>query len=376
MNKYKIGKEEADSVELKCLLINRGVTVDNEVFARFGGRCRLHRNPETCNSFRLSDGTNVQLNDMETDSDFRLGIADDRPALFHGDEQLDFVSFERKTRFYEQRTSSGRPFLGNVVLQGCDFVSFPCIWSCEYAAAGCPCSFCFAGAEFERRAKAGERMPDALSATDVAETVRYAVEHKDATGIQITGGSTFGGETEHRHIVACLRAIADMKLGLEGETLLYLTPPKHSEYLDEYFSLGADRIACSLEVWDEELAKLVTPGKIRFTSRARHLSALEYIAKRYGRNRAFSNFVIGLERFETLKEGATYLARRGIIPSASVWMPGRRIPDGITRPSLDYFRRVKDMLAALYYRYMLSPAGGCGLNVCIEKDILRLVVGG
>ncbi|MDR2466448.1 MAG: radical SAM protein [Prevotellaceae bacterium] len=365
MNKYRIDKEEADSVVLKCLLINRGVTVDNEVFECFGGQYRLHRNPETCNSFRLSDGTNVQLNDMEPESSFRLGTADDRPALFHRGEQLDFVSFERKTGFYGQRTSGGRPFLGNVVLQGCDFVSFPCIWSCEYAEAGSPCSFCFAGAEFERLAKAGVRMPDALSAADVAEIVRYAVEHGDATGIQLAGGSTFGGETEHCHIVACLRAIAGMKLGLEGEMLLYITPPKHTEYLDEYFALGADRIACSLEVWDEELAKLITPGKVSFSSRARHLSALEYIAKNYGRNKAFSNFVIGLERFETLKEGATYLAQRGIIPSASVWMPGGRISGDFQRPSIDYFRRVKDMLDELYLRYMLSPPGGCGLNVCL-----------
>jgi hypothetical protein len=71
-----------------------------------------------------------------------------------------------------------------------------------------------------------------------------------------------------------------------------------------------------------------------------------------------------------LKEGATWLAERGIIPSASVWMPmGRPVMGSMTAPTLDYFRRVKEMLAELYSKYELIPPGGCGLNVCVEKDI-------
>jgi len=30
---------------------------------------------------------------------------------------------------------------------------------------------------------------------------------------------------------------------------------------------------------------------------------------------------------------------------------------------------VKEMLAELYVKHGLIPAGGCGLNVCVEKDI-------
>jgi hypothetical protein len=41
----------------------------------------------------------------------------------------------------------------------------------------------------------------------------------------------------------------------------------------------------------------------------------------------------------------------------------------MTAPGVDFYRAAKEMLAELYSRYNLNPAGGCGLNVCIERDI-------
>jgi hypothetical protein len=374
MKKYNIGKEIADSVELKCLLISQGVKVDDAVYSSFGKDYRLNASPLTCNSLLLSDGTNVQLNDMgflpETLTPFRLRILDEKPALFYENDWVDFVHFHKKTDFYLQKTTSGTPYTGNAVLQGCDFVSFQCLWHCEYAANGKPCAFCFAGAEFENLAKNNQAQPVALAPSDLVEIIRYAVQNGDANSTQITGGSTFSGKTEHKHIAGYLQAIVESNIQLTGEILLYITPPEDRSYIDEYFALGTSRIACSIEVWDEARAKIITPGKIHFTSRERHLKALTYIAEKFGKDKAFSNFIIGLESIETLKEGATWLAERGIIPSASVWMPfGRPVMGSTTTPQLDYFRRVKEMLAELYRKYELIPPGGCGLNVCVEKDI-------
>jgi hypothetical protein len=393
VKKYTIGKEIADSVELKCLLISKGVRVDNTVYKKFGKNYRLNASPLTCNSMLLSDGTNVQLTDVgfhlkhlfgilswnnlklmkyssELATPFQLRVLDEKPALFHENDFVDFVSFHKKTDFYRQKTSSGLPFIGNAVLQGCDFVSFQCLWYCEYAASGKPCEFCFSGAEFETLALKNKPQPPAVEAANVVEIIRYALQNGDANSTQITGGSTFSDKTEYKYIAGYLKAISESDIQLAGEILLYITPPEDRSYIDEYFSLGANRIACSLEVWDESRAKIITPGKIHFTSRERHLSALTYIAEKYGKDKAFSNFIIGLESVETLKAGATWLAERGIIPSASVWIPmGQPVMGSMAAPKLDYFRRVKEMLAEIYSKYGLIPPGGCGLNVCVEKDI-------
>lgn len=144
-------------------------------------------------------------------------------------------------------------------------------------------------------------------------------------------------ETVNRHVG---------KEKISGDILLYITPPKDLSAIDAYFNLGVDKIACSLELWDEKLAETVTPGKIQYTTRKRHLDVLEYIARNYGTGKAFSNFVIGIERFETLREGAVYLAERGIIPTASIWMPmGRPVNNTMQAPGVEYYRKVKELFA-------------------------------
>ena len=45
MNKYKIEKNEIDSVELKCLLISRGIAVDSAVYEYYKGIARLSTSP-------------------------------------------------------------------------------------------------------------------------------------------------------------------------------------------------------------------------------------------------------------------------------------------------------------------------------------------
>lgn len=394
---FKYAGCELDSVELKCMVVSHGLTIDKAVYQRFGSEFRLNPNALTCNCFKLPDGTIVMATDMgfhlstlssmfswdnlklfkymaDLKTDYRVRLIDDKPALCYKNEEICEVTLMPYTDFYKQKTVSGMPYAGNAVLQGCDWVAFQCLWPCEYAQAGKACQYCFSGGQFEALAKRGKPMPFIPSPDDVREVTAYAIANCGVNSIQITGGSTFSSEKEERYITDYMSAIPREKL--RGEVLLYITPPEKREVIDRYFELGADRIACSLEVWDDERAKVITPGKREFTTKQRHLDALTYIAEKYGPSRAFSNFIIGLESIETLKEGATFLAERGIIPSASVWMPfGKPVMGSMTAPDADYFRAVKEMLAELYIQYELEPAGGCGLNVCVERDIWRWAKG-
>jgi hypothetical protein len=397
LKKYRIENTELDSVELKCLVVSRGLKVDREVYRRFSETNRLDINPLACDCFILSDGTVVQLTDMsfhleylsgvlswnnlkllryasQLTAPFSIRIYDDKPALFHMEEYIDTISFTPYTDFYKLKTSSGRNVLGNAVIQGLDWVAFQCLWPCEYAAAGKPCQFCFSGADFATLAKKKRPLPDALPARDAAEIIGYAVGRAGVRNIQLTGGSTFDGKTEAKYITGYLKAIASGPASDNeiGELLLYITPPTDYSLADTYFSLGASRIACSLEIWDMALAREITPGKIEYATRERHLDFLSRIAGKYGPGKAFSNFIIGIEGIDTLMEGASELAQRGILPSASVWMPmGKPVRGSMKPPDVDYYRRVKEHFAELYVKYNLRPPVSRGLNVCIESDIMR-----
>ena len=395
MNTYTLNGAKIDSVDLKCLAVSRGVKVDKEVYKTFSPMSRLNISPLACNCMILSDGTIVQLTDMgfhlryltgilswdnlkllryasQLETPFSLKVIDDKPALLYENTFLDFVTFPAHTDFFKQKTSSGLPFIGNAVIQGCNWVAFQCLWVCEYATSGKPCEFCFSGAAFQNMAGKNKRLPEPVKPCDVAEIIGYGIQHADCDSIQITGGSTFDGQAEAEHIKNYLVEINQTigRPNIHGEILLYITPPTHMEMVDSYFALGADRIACSLELWDETKARLVTPGKTEITTRKRYLDTLEYISHKHGAGKAFSNFIIGIEEFDTLKKGATYLAERGIMPAASVWMPmGRPVQGAMKAPDLSYYQRVKDLFAHLYQKHQLEPVASCGLNVCIERDI-------
>lgn len=396
MNNYRLGAETVDSVELKCMVVSRGLLVDPAVYTALGAQCRISPNPLCCNCFLLPDQTIVQLTDLgfqlqhlsktlswdevlrsefaaRMGTPFSLSLADGAPTLFYDGEAVCSVSFPSYTDFYQQKTVSGLPFAGNAVLQGLDWVAFQCLWPCEFGAAGKPCEFCYSGGEFEACTANGKPLPAAMPAADVAEVIRYGVEHVGCNSVQLTGGSTFSGVMEAEHLTAYLEAIrSEVGDALTGDLLLYITPPGDFSLIDRYFSLGATRVACSVEVWDEERAKIITPGKMEFTTRQRHLDALTYTVEHYGPGRAFSNLIIGIEPFESLKAGATWLAERGIIPSASIWMPmGRPVMGSMQAPGVDFYRAVKELFAELYQKYNLEPAGCCGLNVCMERDIWR-----
>ena len=399
MNKYVIDGNSIDSVELKCLLISRGIKVEDAVYRYHKDIARLSMSPLCCNCLLLSDGTVAQLTDTQfhirhlsrifswdnirflkymadLSTPFSLRMQDDCPTLYYNNVAIDTVSFPSPSAFYRQKTASGRSFVGNAVLQGLDWVAFQCLWPCEYAAAGQPCQFCFSGADFENTAKKGKALPQAVPAQDVAEIVKYAFENDCVSNVQITGGSTFDGRTEAVYITAYLTAIQTLRSQMRGELLLYITPPADINLIDRYFSLGASRMACSIEVWDMNRAREITPGKVNITGRERHLQVLEYVVQKYGAGKAFSNFIIGIEDFTTLAEGATRLAERGIMPTASVWMPmGRPVQGSMKPPDVDYYRRVKELFAELYVKYKLEPTKCCGLNVCIECDIWAYATG-
>ncbi len=394
---YSLNGRMIDSLELKIMLITKGIKVSNKIYQQFCGKFRIYPDPLMCNCLILPDNIIVQITDIalhmrylknvisleslhnmrymfQIKTPFRLIVSKSgTPVLLHNDEEVTEVSFPPASKFYEQNTSNGMPFRGNAVLQGLDFLSFQCLWPCDYAIAGYSCQFCYFGGVFERLAR--KRIPFAPipTAQDVAEITDYAVrKEKSAKNIQLTGGSTMNEQGECRIICEMLNQI-DKVVGLNnisGEVLVYTTPPVKPGEIDKVFNAGATRIACSLEVWDSKLAQIVTPGKCKFAGRHRYLDCLKYVAEKYGPNKACSSFVVGIEPADSFLEGAEYLASKGIVPIASTWIPfGRPVLGHVTAPNLDYYRKIKKGLADIYSNYNIVPPGGVGLNVCVCRDI-------
>jgi hypothetical protein len=374
-DKYIVDGETVDSLELKVLLITKGVHVSSdEVYEQFGKTRRISKNPLECNCLILPGDIVVHLSDVGPSSPFRLEIGTNGSAClkFRGAHVTD-VPFPPKTEFYRQCASSSRPFLGMAVLQGLDVLSFPYLWPCNYARSGQACQFCHCGGFSEQLARAGRPEPSSPTAQDVADVVAYAFKtERLAQYIQITGGSLGSPEAECHLAAEMMRAIGNID-GFENcasEISIFTSPPDDPVLIDQLFELGADRVACDIEIWNEELAEQICPGKERSGSRQRYLQTLMHIADKYGPNKACSAFVVGLEPAESFLEGAEFLAGRGIVPVVSIWMPyGRPVLGRTEAPGLDYYRKIRNGIAEIFGKYKIEPPGGFGFNVCICRDI-------
>lgn len=399
LSTYALDGQVIDQIDLKALVISRGVRVAGRVYRTLRESARLSVDPLTCSTMLLPDRTAVQLTDLsfhmsyvrsaiswdivrqlrhlkDLRTPFSLDLDDEgEPVLYHNAAPVTKVHFPPPTDFYDRSTASGLPFRGNAVLQGTEWLSFQCLWPCAYAAAGSPCQYCYSGGVVAERARGGAALPKAVSAKDAAEIVAYAVtDAKIARSVQITGGSTMNTAAEFDLIRSYIDAMSEKLCGrLPGELLVYATVPDRAEFADQVFAAGADRLSCSMEIWDERLARRVMPGKARFGSRDRHLETITAIAERHGPGTVCSNFIVGLEPLESCLEGARELGARGIVPIASVWIPfGRPVEGSMRAPDLSYYRAIKDGFAEIYTKYGLEPPGGTGLNVCMDREIYLL----
>ena len=374
---YTVAGEVMDSLDLKVLLVGKGVHVDDEVCEALS---RTRRAPRDVRKRRrsgvllLPDRTVVGVAGNDPATPFRVRMGDGgAPCLTWGDEFLAEVTFPPATALFEQTTSRGVPFRDVAAMQGWDVLVLGYLWPCEFARARMACKYCHCGNYTQEAAVAG-RMDDVLATPrDVAEIIDYGVNvEKTVRHIQITAGSTFDASAEVDRYVEVLRAVDDVagRRNIPGELLVYTTPPADPREIDKLFDAGAGRVLCDLEAWDEECLRAMCPGKARWTGKQRALDLLLYIARTHGPNRASSEFVAGHEPVESILEGAEFLASHGVVPIPSIWFRHGNPDPGISVvPGLEYFRKLRRGFAEIYRKYPVEPFGDIGFNVNFSRDI-------
>lgn len=370
LRQYRLGTQDVDALDLKVMLIANGADVPDSTFQAFASRYRLAdpANLMACNCVILPDGVAAHLT-ANDESPFRIGIsASNEPCLEYHGQFVTEVQFPPFTTFYDQTTSRERAFSLYGVLEGIGILAFHYLWPCLFARRGEPCAFCFqAMADI-----AGMNLPSPTAA-EAGEMVAWGIRDGCVRDVQLTGGSCFSPLGECPQAAAILQGI-DAVAGIHnipGEIYAYLSAPAQPEAVDEVFAAGADRVSFDLDLWDVRLHAQVCPGHAKNIGRERQLKALEYVARKYGPNKACSGFVVGLEPLESLIEGAEYLGCRGIVPLMSVWMPGVDPILGFDRPpGIGYYRRAREAFARIYDRYQLVPPGvRAGAHVSMCRDV-------
>ncbi len=136
MDRYNLCGDVVDSIDLKALVVSRGIKVSPRIYRAASKTGRVHADPLKCNCLILPDGTIVQMTDLrlhlgylknalswdsikqikyfsQMNTPFALDLnGGGEPALYYGGREITTVRFPAPTGFYGQRTASGLPFLG------------------------------------------------------------------------------------------------------------------------------------------------------------------------------------------------------------------------------------------------------------------------
>jgi biotin synthase-related radical SAM superfamily protein len=203
------------------------------------------------------------------------------------------------------------------------------------------------------------------SVEKVLAMVEEACQKGAVKAISLTSGVAESAErevTRMEKVVTELRDRYDLPIGVS----VYPTATSS----EDLYAAGADEIKYNVETMDPEIFSRVCP-RLSLTG---VVDALEHAVRVFGKNRVYSNFIIGLgEDDACVSRGVIRLARAGVIPvlrpiSAS---PLRRGEIVITRPSPERLlwssRMAREVLAAnnldtRIARTMCLPCTGCDIT--------------
>jgi len=226
-------------------------------------------------------------------------------------------------------------------------VSEVCIFDCQY------CPVPLLGGHIKSPDDVEKKIEDILANPELAGQLH---------AIALTSGVEKSPQDEVERIAGIVKRLK--KYNLPIGVSVYPTADSNKILKDA----GADEIKYNVETMDRDLFEKMCPGlSLDFV-----ISALKDAVRVFGKNRVFSNIIIGLgESDETIMSGVEELAKIGVIPilRAAVEHPLRSYVD-IKRPAAERLLRLAEKEREILDRYglrcdraqtMCAPCTGCDL---------------
>ena len=199
---------------------------------------------------------------------------------------------------------------------------------------------------------------------DIIKMIEDALETGKLRAISITSGVAISTEDEVVRVVELVKKLKKYEVPIG----VSVYPTNNSSKLLK--EAGASEIKYNVETMDREIFRNVCGDpSLDFI-----LESLYEAVDIYGKNRVFSNFIIGLgETDEAVREGVESLAKMGVIPILRVisMHPLRKGEIEVFRPSADRLLKLTNMtreildkndLRADIAQTMCLPCTGCDLT--------------
>ncbi|MBI5971247.1 MAG: radical SAM protein [Deltaproteobacteria bacterium] len=234
----------------------------------------------------------------------------ERYAITDGTGEVE-VSLVPRPKFYDGKTSTGVSFSKIAQVHGSLLVITPSP-ACEFFNAKVECRYC--AGNFDRTGK-----EDAVyTVEDVVETVGAAIAELGSPVVYLSIGFSRDPSGGMEFLRPYLQAI---KRHYNCLTAVEALPPKDNHWIDETYAMGADSALYNVEIYDEELFKIICPGRATLIGRKRYLDALEYAAKIFPSGTVSSHLIVGLEPPGSTCQGIDFLTGIGVVPVLPIYRP-------------------------------------------------------
>ena len=359
MNTYSI--EDAVRIKAKCLA--NGVSYSErflEAYSNDGSVIQkrraygnsdhlqgLQRPSKVPQEFRIghfSCATNFNAN-----SRIVVDIEDGQYVVRLGGQEVP-IEFTKMPKFYaENLDDSEKPINSIATVYGGSTIGFFTVGTCYYFGEGTQCKFC--SLKSARKVVKGE-FSGYLDAADIREALKRIVEldPESFDKVMLNGGNLRDhdkGFERHLRTAEAVRDVCDNN----GLTVHVITmPPKTVSLIDNASGLF-DKLVFDPEVFDEELASLFCPGKVRDFDFMGYERSFERAVDVLGSYKVHAGLVAGLESVESLERACEYYSELGVVPAVNIFHPD---PDtelqNFVRPSYEFITEATDILSKVYER--------------------------
>jgi hypothetical protein len=260
-----------------------------------------------------------------------------------GDEPITTLELSPRPKWYDAKTSTGKPMTRIGTLQGTYLGVYPAK-VCEYwteKPEKTNCKFCSVGLNL------GVDDADDKSVNEVMEVIRAARAESGLTYVDFNTGH-YEGDTYLDILEPYIRRIKN-----EVGILVGVQTPPHPDLsrYDALREMGVNRVSFCFEIFDPCVFKEVCPGKDRQYGLQRYLDAVEYCAKlgkkgpRHEPWVTNGEIIVGLEPPESSIQAIDWITSVGAIPTVCVFRPlagtdYSTVAPPQTEPLIPVFRRL------------------------------------
>ncbi len=300
--------EIKDKIRLKIALLNQGARISSS--AKFSLAWKGGMREGVYRSLDIDiDGSkyNVPLSTkLSALSPFEIDYRDGRFVLCYHGQGIVPVDMDLRFPYLTKATRGGIP-LERIFLLATDRLRIQNCSFCTFVEAKMKCRFCEA-----------IHYPIQFRTDDVLEAIEgiFSLENRPFRHVMIGGLSNHRGQEREPILKICrrIRQFSDMPI------YLMCLPPEDLSDIDAYIQAGVTEFGFNLEVFDQDIAREIMPGK-GLIPLDQYDAAFRYAHERLrGSGWVYSALVVGLEPGASLLAGVEHLCRMGVRPILSPFL--------------------------------------------------------